>query len=238
MKHRENTLNLYLLAIAVIIGLVSANGFAQDTKPFDHDMSLEQKIEQLRVSIDIDEPMNITMFLEEIQEQVPTPLNILVSPGARSVFIPEMKLQNVSVRSMLNASVIASESEMEWFLEGEEEEVIIIVRDERYNERRAEEVSVVNVAAILKDTEEASLLSAIEIGLEMQDRSKKNVTIKLHKETRLLFVKGVKADINIVMKVVSELGGKPWPPKGRQDTGGFGGRGGSEGVRRGSGGVF
>ena len=51
-----------------------------------------------------------------------------------------------------------------------------------------------------------------------------NVTIKLHKETKLLFLKGGEADIQIVAAIIAELGGKPLPQdgkgRGKQDDGG------------------
>ena len=224
MKHREYKLLPCLWAVVITIGLFSEDGFAQisglgeQAKSSEKELSLEEKIQNYKVDIEVSRPVKITEFLKEVEEQVPTPLNILVSRNARSVLIPEMVLTNVSVEAVLSAAVLAAENEVTWNFDSEE--VIVINRDEGYFDDSQETVTVVNAKDILANTEEASLLSAIEIGLEMRDSSKKNVSIKLHEETKLLFIKGTDSDINIVMQVVAELGGKPWPPKGQAGGGG------------------
>ncbi len=248
MKHWGNTRKQCLWAVVITIGLLSTKGSAQEAAPApkataatelnEGELSLEEKLQKYKVNIDVSRPLKVTEFIEQLQQSVSdefgTPLNILVSRNAKSALIPKMRLREVSVYAVLNAAVIAAENEIAWDYSADDEEVIVINLDADYEYQSIETVTVVNVSDILQDTEEASLLSAIEIGLELRDSSKENVTIKLHKETRLLFVKGIEADINIVMKIVAELGGKPWSSKG--GGGGFGGGGGGQGA--GGGGVF
>lgn len=247
MKYVTKTLIRHSWAVAIGIGVLCASGMAQDspapeatkatkvaTAAKTKDQSLEEKIQEYKVDISLTEPTKITAYIELIQEQVPTPLNIIVTRNSALVAVPPMRLRQVSVQAALNAAVTAAESEILW--DFDDEEVIFIERDDGYFDESQETVTVVNASDILESTEEASLLSAIQIGLEMRDSSEKNVMIKLHKETKLLFVKGVEADINVVMQIVSELGGKPWPPE--TQSGGGGGADESGGGSRGGGGRF
>jgi len=235
MKHLENTLIRFGLAVTIAFGIWHASSMAQEEKPantavastspvakgpYAEELALAIRIEQCKVDITIEEPIQITDFVTLIQDQVPHPLNIIVSRNTASVSVPSMKLKQVSVFAALEAVILATENEILW--DNDAEEVIAIRRNDGYFDEAKETVTVVNVSEILEDTEEASLLSAIEIGLDMRNSSKKNVTIKLHKETKLLFVKGIRADLDVVMQIVSELGGKPWPPV-ESDGGGFGG---------------
>lgn len=209
MKCNNKTLLWPVWGVAFLIGLLCTVGFAQDVKA-DDESALQAKakpladmIRECKVDIHLTEPTKITEYIGLIQKQTPTPLNIIVSRSARTAVVPPMQFHQVSVQAALRAAVTGTEDEL--FLNFEDKELISISRavDSR------EIIEVINAFNVLGGVEEASLLSAIEIGLGMRDSSKEQVTLKFHKETKLLFVKGSEADVNIVLQIVGQLDGQP-----------------------------
>lgn len=251
MKYFKNTLIWHGLAVAIGLGMLCPGSFAQEAIPASEGVisvtstadatakekvsALERTVRESKVDIEFVERTKVTDFLDNIQDQVSTPLNIVVSRDAYSIMIPPMRLKNVSVQAALNAATSATESELNWHF-GDDFEVINVMLDIGYASDSSDTIQVVNASEILEGTEEASLLSAIEIGLEMRASSERKVTIKLHKETKLLFIKGVYDDIKVVMQIVEKLGGEPWPQQGSGIGGGVGG--GVGGGSDGEGGVF
>ena len=66
-------------------------------------------------------------------------------------------------------------------------------------------VNVMNIESLLSSKDEADVLSAIEIGLEMLNGDESNVQLKLHQESRLLFAKGTSREIELIEGIVNEL---------------------------------
>jgi hypothetical protein len=128
MKYGRKTLVRHGLAVALGLGMLCASGFAQDasaTKAADltsqsEDQSLEEKIQKYKVDIETFKPSKIKDFLDLIQDQVSTPLNIIVTRNLASVVVPPMQLKQVSVQAALNAAVTGTESEILWDMEDEE----------------------------------------------------------------------------------------------------------------------
>lgn len=221
MKYGNKTLVCHGLAVAIGLGMLCAGSLAQEeatpasVAPISASTTvaatkkkvsaLERTARESKVDIEFTKRTKVTDFLESIQDQVSTPLNIVVSRDAYTIMIPPMKLKNVSVQAALNAATSATESELNWHF-GDDFEVINVQLDIGYASETSEVIKVLNAAHILEQTEEASLLSAIEIGLGMRTSSEREVTIKLHKETKLLFIKGVHDDIKVVLEIVNEIG--------------------------------
>lgn len=70
--------------------------------------------------------------------------------------------------------------------------------------KRNPETVVFSVREILSQTEEEDLLSAIEIGLNL-DGKESSALMKLHQETGLLFVKGSRDQLRLISDIVEQL---------------------------------
>jgi len=204
--------------------------FADDTPRHDVALSLKQKLDDYRVSIDFPE-MSLEEFLHHLQDRLPSPINLIIRKGAHQIKVPRMRLKDVSLTSVFNAIFIATEYEVVFEM-GDHEEIGHIGRNENFEASRT--VTVLNVSQILDGQDQTSLLSAIEIGLQMMGSSKSNVELKIHEETQLLFVKAKKDVTNVIIKIVTELGGVATRRESRSFGGRPGGRGGGNAGRFGN----
>ncbi len=97
-------------------------------------------------------------------------------------------------------------------------------------------VEVINSRQLLNHMKKESLLSAIEIGLQMLGDSG-GIELKLHEETGLLFVKGVEQKTELVRRIIEQLYVANAPVlQGRGMSGGGSGGGFPTGFGGGSGG--
>ena len=89
---------------------------------------------------------------------------------------------------------------------------------------RESEISlkVFNVSHIVSRNDQAktSMLSAIEIGLKLNNSSLENVNLKFHEETKLLFIRASDSDLDIVIQVLEQLGGRPLRKLKKDEDGG------------------
>ena len=206
---RFQRLFLFAMAIALVAG--QSSGFAQEKtiEEMDH----YERVNEIKIDLKFDSPLVLTEFLELVQTQTPFPLNTVIQRGAENVMIPPMSLQQVSVKSVFDAVYQATEYELEWDFEGDDQTCSIRLNPD-YDGEPGRPLMVINVSRILQGRNLETLMSAIELGLQMQNDGKnqnEKVNLKLHEQTRLLFVKGTDAELDVVYQIVEQLGGSPYP---------------------------
>ena len=134
-------------------------------------------------------------------------MNLVLERGLDEVVVAPLELRNASFPVVLASLTVATAYEIRHdVLEG----VAYIYRDDDFSpaEESIVSVHIINVTEILdgQKVAEASLLSALEIGLEMNNSSPKKVGLKLHKETKLLFIRANAEDARVVYEIVNRLG--------------------------------
>lgn len=151
-------------------------------------------------------------------------LNIVVTESAENYKLPPVQVR-ASIEGVIGViegcSTAKNLIEVDTDVTGE----VYIVRVE-YEEPMS--FTVDSVKDLLEVVDQTALLSAVEIGLEMQG-SGSAVTMKLHEETGLLFVKGPESSVNLVHQVIDEL--EKGAHSGRGPGGGRGGARGGGGGR-------
>ena len=185
--------------------------------------SLEERLQTSKIDIDVGSEFTVDGMVSTIRDTHPD-LNIIVGRNCGDMKIPPMQLSDVSVMAALNAVEYATESEVMLEFVGPDESILCLVVDPSIGGPEKATMSVFNVKNILVDTPEESFLSAIEIGLKINGDSSKNLKMTLHKDTMLMFVKGLRAEKQIVELIVDQLGGEP-QRQGSFGGGGFGGGG-------------
>ena len=208
--------NIFLVPVAVIlIGLIQVTAFAQETSG-----DVAEEI----FTIDFGGG-TIAQYVALLKDATDgkTDLNIVVTDSAENYRLPEIQVRTNlegAIGVIEGCSTRTSLVEVDTDVSGN----IYIVRVE-YEEPM--QLTVSSVADLLERIEEQSLLSAVEIGLEMQG-SGSNVTMKLHHETGLLFVKGPESSVELVHQVISELESSARNRGGGRGGGGRGGAGGGD----------
>ena len=117
------------------------------------------------------------------------------------------------MKSVFDAVYQATECELEWDFEGDGE-IISVRRNPDYDGEPGRPLMVINVSRILQGRNLETLMSAIELGLQMQNGERnqnEKVNLKLHEQTQLLFVQGTDAELDVVYQIVEQLGGSPYP---------------------------
>ena len=154
-------------------------------------------------------PTALSEVIDEIRAQ--NEINIVLAPDLNQVLVAPIQLKNISLSAVLSSLSIATGGEVEWKLAGSNEDVVWISRNPQFVNKKHKQpevtVHVINASRILANQQisEASLLSALEIGLEMNNSSPDSVNLKLHKETKLLFMRASENDAGIVFEIVDRL---------------------------------
>ena len=224
MKPFEKQIRTYICFI-FLVGFLATNAVcsAQDeTKPTSNPPrkpparrfpAVVDKFSKHIFDVKFREPVSVDEFVAFLREETDHEINIVVSKDARKVMIPPIELKQVSIKGALHAMQVATQDEVTW--NGIQEGLLRIQSDPGMAGMGAQElddpnrilVSVVDVSKIVDqdDQAESSMLSAIEIGLEMNNSSPENVKIKFHKETKLLFIRAKQGDLDIVSQVLYEI---------------------------------
>ena len=225
-----------LLCFVLLVGFLGTSAVcnAQDEAKPDMDPRTQRslpeetnKYSKQKFDIMFEKPLSVEDFVASLRTKTNDSVNIVVAWDARKVMIPSLELRQVSILSALDAMWTATKEEV-WWDDGDDAFIKILRKPDSelemgHSNYRGSETAVMNVANIVDQNEkaEASMLSAIEIGLEMSSSSPENVNIKFHKETKLLFIRATRSDINIVSQVIDQIG-KGIP---KRKSGGFGGNG-------------
>ncbi|MEL7496182.1 MAG: hypothetical protein AAFN77_01140 [Planctomycetota bacterium] len=137
-------------------------------------------------------------------KRVETTLNVVVTESAKNFMLPEIQVttNTQGVLNLLDALGGPDHQIMIQEMTQDNDDVIFVVDIDTQLES---EVAVINAKQLLETIEETDMLSAIEIGFQMQGRGGSQVELKLHKETGLLFVRGTYIQTQLVNNVIREL---------------------------------
>ncbi len=153
------------------------------------------------------------------------PMNIFITEDARNVRMPSVEMTTTFDGFLGILSTISNERQK--IIVDSTNDVTRISVDNRNLTR----VQVINAKQLLEKMDKEDLLSAIEIGMQMQG-NEGAIELKLHEQTGLLFVKGPHENTELVGQIVAELyqaNGGGFGAGSVRDGGGIGGSGGDLG---------
>jgi len=202
---------LALVTVAAPICSAQQNDGVGNLPPSTTTESKMPELDQTSIDLRFTESTN----LRNVIDMIPKQMNLVLERGLDGVIVAPIELRNASFRVVLESLSVATAREIEYDLN---EGVAFIYRNREFSPAKESEISVhvINVTEILDEQEvaEASLLSALEIGLEMNNSSPKNVGLKLHKETKLLFMRASAEDARVVYEIVDRLNPSAGDPFG------------------------
>lgn len=217
------------------------------------ELRLEERIAEEKIDLIIEEPTAVTEVVGKLIGRQARGINVVLDKLSRDVQVLPMRLESVSIQAALHAICHATDNQLEWDFDGDGE-YIYIAADSHFVDMNETKVHVINVSHILTREDlqnpQESMLSAIEIGLEMNNSSPKNLNVKLHGDTKLLFIRAGKSDADLVYGVLEQLGGESLRPQEAMTRrggegggmnglmGGGGGGLGGAGIMGGGGGAF
>jgi hypothetical protein len=186
---------LYLLIGCLVCGFQSIAN-AQDP-----DAEAPSVLRQI-VSVDSASGQTVAEYINSLKKSAKG-LNIVVGKSVSTTQLPEIKLVEVPVEAAI--SCLEQLSEEKIIIEGDNfgGDIVYVKLNSRFGNNII--VNVMNIESLLSTKDEADILSAIEIGLEMLNGDESNVQLKLHKESKLLFAKGTSREIKLIDGIVSEL---------------------------------
>lgn len=154
----------------------------------------------LRVDISVSEA-DVSGFFRELQKQSPVNLNIIVKDDAKKIKLPPIKLTNVNAAAAINAASIATNGVIKFYYD-ETGQIGYVDRQPGSQNSR---VSVLNLADVLSTHSNESFLSAVEIGMDIMGNKNSGITMKLHSETKTLFLRGAPEEIAMIEELVHQL---------------------------------
>jgi hypothetical protein len=191
---------------------------------------------------------NVAAFVEALIEASGRKLNIVVTPEASKVSLPNMTLENVKIRMALH---LLNRIHPDLFLDedddayaNDEPRVILI---DWNGPQEASFYRVIGVKDLLSTLDESKLMAAFDEGYQFINASGGKPEIRLHEPTGLLFVKGTEAQVDFAAEILAALfgtqglsapplgysggmgGGMPGGGRGGMGIGGRGGMGGGMG---------
>jgi hypothetical protein len=173
---------------------------------------------------------NVAAFVEALVGASNDKLNIVVTPEASKVSLPNIKLENVKIR---NALRLLSRIHPDLMIDedndagdNDESRVILI----GWNGPQPQEnpaYRVIGVKHLLGTLDQSSLMAAFDDGYQFIHEGGEKPEIRLHEPTGLLFVKGTEAQVEFAAEILAALSGSQGlsaPPFGY--SGGMGSMGG------------
>lgn len=145
-------------------------------------------------------------------------LNVVVTRSASEFALPSIEVVT-DLDGALGVIEGCSTRSADVLLEEDNSGSVTLIKVHR---QEPTEVSVINVKRLISVVKRESLLSAIEIGLEMHDAGS-DVTIKLHEETGLLFFKGPDSALTLIRSITQEMQQDLWNRNGPGMSGDSGG---------------
>lgn len=185
---------LILLTLALVLPAIGQE------PPIEKKRDLSQVKEKLLDEVEF--PGGTTgEYIKLLQTKVP--LNCVISEPAVTFRLPEISLRLVTVADALEAMTYAS-SEVIYYNHSEGNAFLSIYLDDGFV--APSHVIVRNLRHVLDVTQtEETVMSAIEMGLEMQSDGQPKLTVKYHPASGLLFARGTQSQLDIVEQVISEL---------------------------------
>lgn len=164
-------------------------------------------------------------LVREIAEQSGRPPNVVIGEGARELEVPPFELYSVTVDNVFNPLYRV----LSWSLESTDRELVADmapggvwafgVRTRSHRVRQAPEqpdtvTQIFEVAPFLANLELEDLTTAIETAWEMAEAGE-NARLRYHEETKLLFVRGSRAQVALVEQVLHQLRNRESPRRWR-----------------------
>lgn len=223
------TMPLFLILI-----MFSQTGFGQD-EAADTPPTYYQS-PNLKFAVSIDFPGGtIGDYIDLVKKEADS-LNLIVTDGAKDLILPKIVLKNVPVDVAVKCIEQCFDPNETMVNVSSENKGVQIIQASMTSRK---EVDVINVKRLFSDHKmtEETFMQAVEIGLTMNSQKEKlKLKIQFHKETGLLFLSGLRQEIQLVQQIVSELHGTSFGP-GRMMGGMSAGGGSGMGAGMGSGGM-
>jgi hypothetical protein len=170
-------------------------------------------------------PATVKDFIQALTDSFPPPqLNIIVSPEAANVSLPEMTFRRVKVRNALRLLSRLAPIHVDYD-EGQIDDgrVILIESDQSSEETVTRAISVKHLLGKVDGVVDGEQLMVLfNDGFEFMQVGTSKPVMKLHEPTGLMFIKGSQSQVFFAMQVVSELSGLPGGMGGMMAPGGAG----------------
>lgn len=191
MKGKKMKFYRTMLPLVAVVALLVSSAHAQDSERAQIDFpggTIEQYAQLLK-----------EVKFVGFDEQAIVP-NIVVTSSARDYRLPSINI-NASYDGAMGVMSACSTKNSRVVVDSDDTGQVYIVRVETDEEV---DVSVVSAQQLLENVDQATLLSAVEIGLEMHDAGA-SVTLRLHEESGLMFLKGPVSGIQLVESIIERL---------------------------------
>lgn len=166
---------------------------------------------QVKISVDF-AGGTIGEYVDAVKKEADS-LNLIVTESAKELKLPKIALKNVPVNIAVKCIEQCFDPNKTIVRVGGEVQGVQFIQAEIVS---TNQVEVLNVRHLISDNknekEKENFLAAVETGLQMQSETTKNLKIKFHEETGLLFLSGDRSEISLVQRIVSEL--SPKYPRG------------------------
>ncbi len=217
---RPALLTLPILISGVVFFLPASIATAQESEPFSqeesdpfNDATLPSETQEnsgderaTTFEIFLEEGLSVEDYIDTIKanarEFYPREeLNFIITPDAAAFRLPEIDVIT-NFEGALGVLEACSTRDAEIEIDTDSTGSVRIIRLNQLSPSPT--VGVINVQSILKDASHEDFISAIGIGLEMTG-GQRGVSMKLHEETGLFFVKGPERDIEVIHQIVAEM---------------------------------
>ena len=152
-------------------------------------------------------------FIQDVKTTID--LNVVVDELAQDIRIPAIQLNDVEGEIAISILQHVS-NQLEVF---NENGILMIMGDHRFG-TASKTMAVHEIGQILDVHDHESIMSAIQLGLEMQQSDPDSIEMHLHVETGLLFARGFRSELTLVQSVIEQL-----EKKARRNASGGGGFG-------------
>jgi hypothetical protein len=169
-------------------------------------------------------PSTVKDFIHALTDFFPPPqLNIIVSPEAANVSLPEMTFKGVKVRNALRllsrlAPINVDEDEGQI-----DDGRVILIESDQSHETVTRAISVKHLLGKVDGVVDGEQLMVLfNDGFEFMQVGTSKPVMKLHEPTGLMFIKGSQSQVFFAMQIVSELSGLTGGTEGMMAPGGAG----------------
>ncbi len=190
-----------LFVLPAIAVLLPATGHAQKKTAVDWpaDQSTQSTVDPMQQIISVEFAGGTVDEYVGMVRKAAAGTNIVITGMAGDFILPDIQLNKVPVDSALDCIVRASRDQLSMYYSDH----VVFVEDDRQPPTTG--VTVINVKQLLASVDKADVLTAIEVGMEMQGEQPVKIELKLHEETGLLFVKGLHSQTHLVTEIVNQM---------------------------------
>lgn len=201
----------------------ASNAKAEDPFTSPSVSASAEEVDPLDRSIDYQSKQStVGGFVLSINDSV-AGLNIVVTPDAAAITLPQMDLKRVKVRSALR---LLSRIHPQLRIDEDDnarvvgESRVILISWQGPSENSA--YRVISVKHLLSTLDQEKLLEALDDGYSFIQHGGSKPELRLHQATGLLFVKGSEPQVTFAANIVAELSRMPGATAGYGSKAGFG----------------